>query len=286
MLQCSPIPSTTHHSCIPLLFRLLTWQCRYSPLLPLWVDISPHFLPPSLSPVQSRMLVLEHGLLSVILNTLQDLLLPCKDPTTGCLKLRPSNYKHSRIFYIVYDLRCVTCVAADRSECGMLQWLGTCCAQSLKSGHHLSAIKCFKRTSACWSWWAGCKMLILSDANASITWRERSPGNIASTSVFSCNQPYSSSWSGASLMYVHHHLLMFADPEPECMSIHRLPTCKKHSPLLWSNTSWRAGGKQSWCTSHMVSVYAHISCPLHLCVSINVLCDLPALSSIQHAKKV
>jgi hypothetical protein len=51
------------------------------------------------------MLVLEHGLLSVILKTLQDLLAPSRDPSTGCLKLRPNNYKHSRIFYIVYDLR-------------------------------------------------------------------------------------------------------------------------------------------------------------------------------------
>lgn len=57
--------------------------------------------------VQSRMLVVEHGLLSVILRTLQELLSPCRDPSTGCLKLRPNNYKHSRIFYIVYDLRYV-----------------------------------------------------------------------------------------------------------------------------------------------------------------------------------
>ena len=53
------------------------------------------------------MLVLEHGLLRIIVSTLLDILTPCKDPITGILKLRSSNYKHSRVFYIMYDLRYV-----------------------------------------------------------------------------------------------------------------------------------------------------------------------------------
>lgn len=66
-----------------------------------------------LSTLQSRMLVLEHGLLRIIVSTLLDILTPCKDPITGILKLRSSNYKHSRVFYIMYDLRyvhvCILC---------------------------------------------------------------------------------------------------------------------------------------------------------------------------------
>lgn len=51
------------------------------------------------------MLVMEHGLLRIIVSTLLDILAPCKDPISGILKLRSSNYKHSRVFYIMYDLR-------------------------------------------------------------------------------------------------------------------------------------------------------------------------------------
>ena len=75
---------------------------------PSLVSLPPACLPAVLTgncSLQSRMLVLEHGLLSVMLKTLQDLLSPSKDSSTGCLKLRPNNYKHSRIFYMVYDLR-------------------------------------------------------------------------------------------------------------------------------------------------------------------------------------
>ena len=68
------------------------------------------------SPLQSRMLVLEHGLLRIIVSTLLDILTPCKDPITGILKLRSSNYKHSRVFYIMYDLRYVCHV----TELGLL----------------------------------------------------------------------------------------------------------------------------------------------------------------------
>lgn len=76
--------------------------------------------------LQSRMLVTEHGLLSKIIGTLLEVLSPCRDPgmalltillphtltlslsrpsDTGILKLRSSNYKHSRVIYILYDLR-------------------------------------------------------------------------------------------------------------------------------------------------------------------------------------
>ena len=66
---------------------------------------SPLHPPTSIPLAQSRMLVLEHGLLRIIVSTLLDILQPCKDPITGVLKLRSSNYKHSRVFYIMYDLR-------------------------------------------------------------------------------------------------------------------------------------------------------------------------------------
>ena len=53
------------------------------------------------------MLVSEHGLLEKIIGTLLELLEPCVDPTSQTYKLRSSNYKHSRLAYIMYDLRWV-----------------------------------------------------------------------------------------------------------------------------------------------------------------------------------
>lgn len=55
---------------------------------------------------QSRMLVLEHDLLKVILTTLLELLAPCVS-NGKTLKLNSSNYKHNRVFYIMHDLRWV-----------------------------------------------------------------------------------------------------------------------------------------------------------------------------------
>ena len=57
------------------------------------------------------MLVVEHGLLKTIVDTLLELLCPCIDSTTHMYKLSARNYKHSRIFFIMHDLRWVWHVA-------------------------------------------------------------------------------------------------------------------------------------------------------------------------------
>lgn len=75
-------------------------------LLPPSLHSSLHFsVPPSFP--QNRMLVAEHSLLEKIIGTLLQLLEPCVDPTSQTYKLRSSNYKHSRLAYIMYDLRWV-----------------------------------------------------------------------------------------------------------------------------------------------------------------------------------
>jgi len=69
------------------------------------------------APSLSRMLVTEHGLLEKILGTLLELLAPCKDPTNGAFKPRSSNYKHTRMAYVMYDLRWVRAPGHVTSTC-------------------------------------------------------------------------------------------------------------------------------------------------------------------------
>ena len=86
-----------------LLFRIMVETVQPYCHVPL------HLTPPSLPPSfpQNRMLVAEHSLLEKIIGTLLELLEPCVDPTSQTYKLRSSNYKHSRLAYIMYDLRWV-----------------------------------------------------------------------------------------------------------------------------------------------------------------------------------
>ena len=104
----TPFTCLTDISLSPLL--ILSLLPFFPPFLPPSLPLS---LPPSLSPSlppsfpQNRMLVSEHGLLEKIIGTLLELLEPCVDPTSQTYKLRSSNYKHSRLAYIMYDLRWV-----------------------------------------------------------------------------------------------------------------------------------------------------------------------------------
>lgn len=159
------------------------------------------------------MLVLEHGLLSVILKTLRELLTPCKDPATGCLKLRPNNYKHSRIFYIVYDLRYVKIVSVlayfivhAYSLRENLSWFfifeGMFYVLNLRNGQNHWENKFLKLMMVSLSWLVGCRMLILFVVSARCMLRGRNLGSTASTSASSCNQQFSHFWNGAYLMWV------------------------------------------------------------------------------------